>query len=254
MEPSLLEALDVRGYSAVAAVAHDRGPPGGSLANPHAFVCDDGKTYWVKSAAQYGLVAELVGGRLAATARVGPLARIVSVDAAALPADGSANHLQGVLVGIEDRPGTVNNKDIAAILNGGALDESRIDAKTRGGVIVFQTWVGAEDSQLLVNLTTGQITTIDHGGCFGAVSTPVPPSIIVTPIAGISDDVGRQADCVDTVLDSIEAITDDDLLKAVARVPDEPAWQADRARRLQIAEWLSFRRGQLRAAVGKWLS
>lgn len=50
---------------------------------------------WVKRKAQRGLVAELVAGRLGVLVEAAPRAVIVNVENAAMPADGSANHLPG---------------------------------------------------------------------------------------------------------------------------------------------------------------
>src|SRR3954453_12471014 len=106
MDMARLEAADADGEDPVLAIKYDRAPPGGSLATPHAFVCADGKTYWVKRNAQEGLVAELIAGRLGRLVDAAPMAHIVEVpDLIARPV---APALAGVGVGIEDRPAMEN--------------------------------------------------------------------------------------------------------------------------------------------------
>jgi hypothetical protein len=73
MDADHLAELDAEGYTAVLTIAYDRGPKQPSFAYPHAFVCSDGTTYWIKRfqhgsfqqdtatgapGAQEGLVAE----------------------------------------------------------------------------------------------------------------------------------------------------------------------------------------------------
>jgi len=119
-------------------------------AQPNTFVCADGKTYWVKGRAQQGLVAELIAGRLAAKVGAGPLARVIRVPHEALPTGGQAAHLEGVIVGLEDVPNTVNGRELAGILGPGVLPAAGIDPVSRALVFVFQTWIGVGDTQVLV--------------------------------------------------------------------------------------------------------
>jgi hypothetical protein len=246
-----LQARDANGWAVIRALSHDRAPPTQSHAAPHAFVCSNGRTYWVKSRAQQGLVAELVSGRLAGGLGVGPSAHVIEVPSAALPGDGSAGHLVGTGVGTEDFRDNVNSRDIAPFMQSGAFDPKKIDAASRAAVVVFQSWVGAGDAQVLLNLTTGRVSTIDHGECSGnlAKSAPTP---LVTDIPGVGPDAGRDTKFVEASVGRIEAISDEQLLDAVAGVPNVGEWRADENRRLQIAQWLASRRDELRTVMMAW--
>ena len=66
-DSSLLERRDRAGYVVLDALTMAnlarRPRSSASWANPSAYICVDGGTYWLKAAAQQGLVAELVAGR-----------------------------------------------------------------------------------------------------------------------------------------------------------------------------------------------
>jgi hypothetical protein len=94
MDADRLAQFDAEGYTALLAIAYDRGPKQASFAYPHAFVCEDGATYWVKRfqhgsfhsgaappdpGAQDGLVAELVAGRLGSGVGAAAGARVIEV-------------------------------------------------------------------------------------------------------------------------------------------------------------------------------
>jgi len=120
-------------------------------------------------------------------------------------------------------------------------------------VVAFQTWTGAGDSQVLVSLTNGAVLSLDHGDCFGATGTLSDPVVIVTPIPGVPGDLGRDPRYVEPVVKRIEAITDTNLLEAVARVPASEPWRSPVERRGEIASWLAHRRGRLREVMEAWL-
>jgi hypothetical protein len=215
-----LERLDARGYVVVDAVTYVVRDYESSLANPRAFVCADGITYWLKSSAQQGLAAELIAGRLAARVSMGPIARIIRVAQEALPPDGTADHLQGLVVGSMDVKDSVNGRELHKFLPpGGSFDPRKVDAASRAGVVVFQTWIGASDSQVLVELTTGRIHSIDHGDCFGSLASPEPLEVVVTDIPGIPADIGRTKKLVLPALERIEAVTDAYIIEALAGLP-----------------------------------
>ncbi len=218
----------------------------------NAFIGIDGKTYWVKANVQQGLVAELIAGRLAAAVTAGPAAKIIRITSEALPGDGSANHLEGVVCGIEHLEGVVNSKDLGPLLARGEFAPGLIDAATRARSVVFQTWLGVGDQQVLVSLTNGRIFSIDHGDCFGNLTKPLPIDVVVAPIPGCDTKVGCDVALIDGAVSRIEAISDVDLERAVSQVPSGATWRAPADRRLAIGAWLATRRDGLREAMARW--
>jgi hypothetical protein len=248
VEASDLEELDRKGVDVLDAITYSRPPPGGSHASPHAFVFPGGRTYWVKRTAQQGLVAELVAGQLGAAIDAAPMARVVSVSANIAPPE--AKHLVGVGVGVEDAPGMENLRHLQQALPAGTLDPANLDIASRLRVLAFQTWIGVGDTQILVDLRNGRLLSIDHGEWCSDPSSPAEPLIVSTP--GVADDVGRDSDDVEDAVGRISGLTDENLLEAVAQVPDGTEWNSAPARRLQLAEWLAFRRDRLAEVVRRW--
>jgi hypothetical protein len=253
-DPNQLLALDRTGYTVLEALTTAPLPPSATYSRPNAFVGIDGNTYWVKGNVQQGLVSELIAGRLAVRIGAGPAARIIRVTPEAAPPDGSANHLLGVVVGSEDQPDTVNARDLAPLASSGQFHPGLVEPESRARVIVFQTWLGVGDSQVLVSVTDGKVLSIDHGDCFGTLTSPAePPMSVVTDIPGVSPDVGREADHVLAAVARVEAVTDNDLLRAIAQVPGGDAWQSPSDRRLSIGRWLAERRDMLRGVMQSWM-
>jgi hypothetical protein len=251
MHEEQLERLDRRGYVVLDAIKYDRPPPDVSHASPHAFICLDGRTYWVKRNAQQGLSAELIAGRLGVRVGAAPDARIVRVsNEVVLPADGSADHLRGIGVGVRDHPGMENLRHLGHVLPGGELDPKKVEIQSRVGVLVFQTWLGVADTQILVDLRNGRLMSLDHGDWAGDVSAMTDPALIPTP--GVSPDFGRVAKHVETALRRTRAVTDEQLLDAVARMPTGAEWNADPGRRLEVARWLGWRRDRLPGVIRAW--
>lgn len=255
-DPTLLAWRDARGYTVFEAVALAPFPASlTTLSKPAAFVCINGETYWCKGNApnarvQQGLVAELVAGRLAAKLGVGGPAAIVQVDRKILPADGSLAHLAGLVLGIRHHPGMEHCRNMQALAGGAPQVRGLIDAASRAKVVVFQSWLGAQDAQVMVSLTTGRVISIDHGDCFGNLSANLSP--VVVGIPGVPDADGRDPSLVDQAVRAVESLTDEDLLEAVCQMPTAENWNADEARRRRIAEWLAGRRGQLRRVMEQW--
>ncbi len=131
LDPASVAALDGSGYVVLEALTPGTLRSASTHARPHTFVCIDGKTYWVKGNAQQGLVAELIAGRLAAMVGAGPPARIVRVTPAVLPATGEAAHLEGIVVGSEDQPGTVNARDLEPFVRNGTFQPGAVDPAAR---------------------------------------------------------------------------------------------------------------------------
>jgi len=248
-----LLALDAQGYVVIEALTIAGLSPSPTASRPNAFVGIDGKTYWVKAGVQQGLVAEVIAGRLASRVGVGPAARILRVTTDALPSDGSANHLEGVVCGIEHLEGVVNCKDLSPLIANGQFTAGAIDPASRAKTVVFQTWLGVGDQQVLVNLTNGRVSSIDHGDCFGHLANAVPIDLVIAPIPGVSDSVGRDRLLVESAVSLIEGVSDRELLGVVSQIPSGDAWRSPTDRRLAIGEWLAVRRDNLRVAMGRWM-
>lgn len=246
-----LEALDQHGVDVLVALNH-AGRVSATASHPSTFVCLDGRTYWVKNSVQQGLCAELIAGRLAARLNVGPQARIIAVPPAAVPSALEFS-FSGVVVGTEDQPGTINARDIDALVPAGGYDPATIDRRSLARVVVFQSWIGVSDEQVLLRLTDGMVLSIDHGDCFGSTGSLEPPKIVVAPIKGVPPHWGKDQRGVRDMVTRIEGLADPDILQAVAAMPDGTAWRSEIERRLEIAAWLGFRRDRIREVMEEWL-
>jgi len=251
IELEALTAVDARGYEVLDALTCD-GRRSSTFSQTCTFVCVDSRTYWVKASAQQGLVAELIAGRLAAQVGAGPAARIIRVPPESMPADGSASHLMGLVVGSEDERNTVNVRDLQPLLGSGQFNPGLVDAGSRALVVAFQTWVGVDDTQVLINMKTGQVRSIDHGACFSSTGQLSPPTVIALAIPGVADGVGRDQASIENAVARIEAVTDRHLIEAVTRIPVGEPWRGPSDRRLEIANWLTYRRDKLREVMATW--
>lgn len=253
LDSDSLAALDARGYVVLEALTPGLRSSASTHSRPHTFVCIDGKTYWVKGKpVQQGLVSELVAGRLAFKTGAGPNAKIIRVLSGILPSDGSANHLEGIGVGIEDFPNTVNSKDLDTFVKSGGFDPKLIDPASRALVIVFQTWLGIGDSQMLIDLTKGTVYSIDHADAFGSTNNLSDPTPIVTPIPGVDDKDIKENEHIEGAVSIIESVDDNSLLESVANIPSGEDWRSPPDRRLEICRWLAHRRDQIRKAMVTW--
>lgn len=182
------------------------------------------------------------------------MARIINVPPEALPTSGEADHLRGLVVGIEDVRGAFNARELAVFLAaGGQFDPRVVDSRSRARAIVFQSWLGAGDAQVLVRPTDGAVFSIDHGDCFGNTSTGSDPTVIITDIPGVAAQVGREAQYVNAAVGSIESLSDQEILECVSKIPPQDPWRAPPDRRLEIARWLMHRRDQLQGVMRRWL-
>jgi hypothetical protein len=179
-----------------------------------------------------------------------PNARILRLTPAAVPPGAIADHLLGIGVGIEDKPGMENLRHVTALRPDGTLDPATLDASTRAIVVVFQTWLGVGDTQILVDLRTGRLLSIDHGEWCPDPANRDDPAVIETP--GVPPDFARDAALIDAAVDKIEGIADHSLVEAVARMPSDPEWNSATDRRFAVAEWLAWRRGRLREVMSQW--
>jgi hypothetical protein len=143
-----------------------------------------------------------------------------------------------------------NLRHLAGVLGGGQLDPTKIDMQSRARVLAFQTWLGVQDTQILVDLRDGKLMSIDHGDWGASLATDSDPAVVPTP--GVPNDVGRAVQPVEVAVRRIREITDEQLLEAVARMPTDPEWNADRSRRLQVARWLRWRRDRLTGVIRAW--
>ena len=259
-DDSQLGFLDLKGVVELAAVARAPHPPSlGTLSKPAPFVCSDGTVYWCKgntpqAQVQQGLMAELVAGRLAERTAVGGPAAVVRIDQSLVPPDGTLDHLVGTVVGVRHFDNMEHVRTLQMLLSGGAVPAGSVDPLSRARVIAFQTWIGANDSQLMIGISNGRVVSIDHGDCFGNLAVPSQPSVVITPIPGLPEQHCKDRAYLDAVLGPIEALSDEDLLIAVARVPNSGAWNADSGRRLAVARWLADRRDKLRGVMTQWMT
>ena len=175
MSPGLFDSedalaqLDAKGYTVFDAITLLRDPAVPSLASPHLFLAVDGHNYWVKVRAQQGLVAELICGRLGHLLGVAPNAAIIRIIKEVVVSHQTAGDLVGILAGTVDVVGTINPKDMGRIAPELKLDEKNVDALSRANVVIFQTWIGAGDPQVLIDPGTGKVLSIDHGGALAPI-------------------------------------------------------------------------------------
>lgn len=244
---------ELRAEDPVQALALRPDEPDRSLASPLPFICDDGRAYWVKGKTQggHGLEYDLIGGRLAALAGAGPGSTVVHVDPTAHPPGLERPDLLGTVVGTLDVPGTKNSKRLQEFLGDGSFDPGVLSDSARALTIAFQTWIGLQDEQLLVRLTDGMIFSIDYGAAFTDKSDPLRLTIANLP--GAPSELGRDWQYLRPAVEKIKAISDEQIMRSVARIPSDDGWDADVNRRYKIACYVSERREQLEESVTAWL-
>lgn len=254
---AMLHRLDRRGVATVEAIAYDRPPSTDTrtYSRPHAFVCDDGATRWLKRSAHHGLAVELIAARVGARVAASPdAAPTLLTNAVEIPGGTDVSHLIGLGVGIEDVGSSENVKQLAKLAQGGVFDPTHIDANSRARATVFQTWLGVvQDVQVLVQLTTGKVQSIDHGYAFGDEANDTNPTVVHRDIDGVPNSVGRSRRAILGVVQQIEDLDDDLLLRDFAGVPNDPDWNGHLDRRFALFERLLLRREHLREAMEQWL-
>ena len=259
-DQSKLRMLDSSGYEFLRAVALSRlySPSVWTLSKPHPFECDDGHIYWckgnsVEAPVQGGLAAELIAGRFADRLGVGGPSEIIHVDEDLAPPDGSARNLVGFVAGSRHREGMANARSWIEIMGTSRFAATLIDPLDRAKVVAFQTWLGAEDAQVLVDYLDRKLLSIDHGGCFTQIDRFAHElDVVATYVPGTDADLGRQVPFVERAVCEIESISDETLLATLSCIPDGPRWDAGIDRRLAIGAWLAHRRDHLRPALYKW--
>jgi hypothetical protein len=244
---------DARGYTVLDAISPDeRGRRSETLSHACVLVAVDGRSYWVKSESQQGLVSELICARLASVTHAGPAGRILRVTAEAVSSAPDCAHLVGVVFGSQDRADAVNARDIGALIGDQPFDPSVIDAPARARVIAFQTWVGVTDSQVLLSARTGQLWSLDHGDAFGNVDDLNNPSLVITDIPGVSPTVGSRIGDLAAAAVEIESVTETQIIEAVSGIPLGEPWRSPVERRARIVRYLIHRQGRLRGVLTAW--
>ena len=182
------------------------------VAVPQVMEPDRSTSYWLKGSVQQGLVCELIIGRLAHMVGAGPLAQIIRVTPGCLPADGSATHVEGVVVGSRKLPDVCNARDLAALLGEKNLPERSIEPASRARVVTFQSWLGIHDGQVLVDVSSGKVFSIDHGDAFHDLTNLGPPDVVITSIDQRTDQRIEAWDVIEDAVSRIERISDSQLL------------------------------------------
>ena len=242
---------DARGYTVLEGITYGGRKSLNTASKPCSVVAIDGKTYWVKAEVQQGLVAELVAGRLADKLHCGPPVRVLRVTPGVLSSEPDCAHLEGIVFGSREVPASENGRDLGHLLADGRFAPGVIDEAARARVGVFQTWVGADDAQVLVGFRDGGIWSIDHGAVFGALTggDPVPT---VTSVPGVGDDVGRRMGDLMAAVAAVEELTEADFVDAVSGIPYGDPWRSLVERRVEIVDYLLRRRRSLRDVIRGW--
>lgn len=226
---------------------------------PAAFRCSDGQTWWVKTtdAVPGALTYELIAGRLGELTGFAPPSTVVIVPGDALPAwtppelwNTRMEQFVGAGVGVRDVPDTVNfdgpqNPDVLQLFR-----SMRVDHGSWLEASVFQSWLGMGDHQVLVHKQTGHVCSIDHERLLHQGTDEAPVPVVKTLCYGTTP--RKDLTVVRAALSRIEAVTDGDLLAAVAARPGSFPTLLERPERLEIARRLAARRDRLRPVMEAW--
>ena len=214
---------------------------GGAVGRPIPYYCSNERVYWTKTKAQTGLSSELIGNRLAHQLDVGPATSIIRIDP--------------FLSVVGDSTRAVGTEDLSHVIPSKGLDLGatpiKVSLDSRARVLVFQSWIDLADEQVLIRTTDGRVYSYDHGEAFRFIP-PGPPRIVLADIGGLRLDWAASYTAGLEMVSAIEALSDHDILVAVAGIPDELGWNALFDRRLAIARWLMKRRDALRNEYNKW--
>lgn len=179
---------------------------------------------------------------------VGPGSAIVRVDTAALPSDGSANHLVGLGVGFRHENGMENSKKLQPLVSANTFTPDMVNLSTLANVQVFYSFIGMEDAQVLINLNNGVVRGIDYGACFGNLSNS-SPTMVQIGFSGFTAQITPTPAQYKDAIDLVKGLTDADILTAVCNIPQEADWRSEFDRRREIAYWLQSRRASLDTLV-----
>jgi hypothetical protein len=223
------------------------GPTGyRTYSSPHRFVDDKGRIVLVKARAQQGLGAEAFANILAHQLDAGPESFVIDIGAGTVPEDGRLNHLIGLKVATVELEGTVNHEQLFQM--GGAPNPDKVDWESWARVVAFQTWIYAGDPQAVFRWSDGRVFSVDHGACFRELLRGGPAGVIVPELHGVAG-VPFDRRALARALDTIESITESDLVEAASGIPDGPDWRMPIDRRLRIVEWLLNRQIGVRKVV-----
>lgn len=248
----LLRQLDRATSPSLLALAREPHDIHVTYASPARVACSDGHAYWLKARAQRGLAVELVAGRLLHILNAGPEARVVEVPAVVFWDDPRLGRFSGLVVGSSHLPDTLSTGEIAALLGSGHFTADAIDAASRARVVAAQTWMNVDDAQVRVGSLDGRVHSVDHGIALDARLRGRPSNVVVAAIPGVSDNIGRDWSVMKDAVAAIEAVTEAEILGAVAGIPDAPGWQASFERRLAIASWLIKRQPFMGEVMREW--
>ena len=223
-----------------------------TYASPARVATTDGSSYWLKNKAQRGLSVELIAGRLVALLGAGPLAQVVVVPAVVFRDDPRLGRFEGAVVGIKHLPETISAQHVGALLGPMRFDPRQVDGASRARVVAAQTWLNVDDAQVRIGLLDGMVHSVDHGVCLDARLRGRPTNIVVTPIPGVSPELGRDWALMSSAVEAIEAVSEEMILAAVSGMPEDHRWQGAFARRLAIAEWLIKRQRNIGEVMRAW--
>src|SRR5260370_41681169 len=98
----------------------------------------------------------------------------------------------------------MNTRDFG-LLARGDFDPKLVDPPARALVVAFQAWIGVADVQILVNLKTGRIRSIDHGDCFMATGHLTGPVLTIVPSDGVTASLVNDPTSPEAAVDIAEA-------------------------------------------------
>lgn len=248
----LLRQLDRLPEERLYAIARESHEVAATYASPTKVACSDGKMYWLKGRAQRGLVVELVSGRVTSRIGAGPSARVVDVPAAVFRDDPRLGRFSGPVVGSLDLPGTLSTEEIGLMLGSRRFDPGVVQPASRALVVAAQTWLNVDDAQVRVGALDGRVYSVDHGIALDARLRGRPTNVVVVPIPGVSQNLGRDWAVMKVAVEMIEGIRKEEILAAVAAMPDAPGWQSSFERRLAIATWLIKRQRHVGDVMREW--
>jgi hypothetical protein len=218
---------------------------------PVPFVCSDGRVWWLKEKLRAGLSVELVAGRLAQILDAGQPAEIVFAPRRDIAPADSHSRILGMVVGVLDLPHSMPTGQLVDVIGDGRFDVRRLDGRSRARVVALQTILSVTDPQVFVSLNTGRLYSYDHDECLNSLIRG-PMQLVLAPIPGVNAGFGSDRRSLDEAIGMVEAITEEQVLNAVACIPDDLRWQAPFARRIAMAEMVIRRQKGIGEVMTQW--